>query len=135
MENAAWYKDEFRTTMIGGVKKVKTYADAEALYTLDGARSVTTLHACNDNRAAAAKKRKGEEIVEVNSSDSDLSSSSIATTSDDDVSMDSASTKTLATPKEQAAADNRTSPRVRFTRRNPSSSVDVSASLPSAGGG
>ena len=81
------------------------------------------------------KKWKGEEIVEVNTSDSELSSSSIETESDDDVSMDSASTKNLATPKEQMAADNRTSPRVRFTRRDPSSSVDVSVPLPSVGGG
>ena len=88
--------------MVGGVKKVKTYADAEALHTLDGACSVTTLHAHNDNRAAAAKKWKGEEIVEVNTSDSELLSSSIETKSDDDVSVDSASTKNLATPKEQA---------------------------------
>ena len=72
MENAAWYKDKFRSSMVNSMRKVKTNADTEALYTLDGARSVTTLHACNDKRATAAKKRKGDEIVVNDSSDSDL---------------------------------------------------------------
>ena len=40
LENAAWYKDEFKKGMVDGIKKLKTYADAEALYTLDGDRSV-----------------------------------------------------------------------------------------------
>ncbi len=79
---------------------MNTYANAEALYTLDGTCLVTTLHTRNDNRAAAAKKQKGEEIVEVNTSDSDLLSSSTKKGSDDDVSMDSASTKNLAMPKQ-----------------------------------
>ncbi len=135
MENAVWYKDEFRSNMVEGMKKVKTYMDAEALYTLDGARSITTLHARNDNRAAAAKKQKGDEIVVESSSDSDLLSSSNEKVSDDDVSMDSASIKKEATPREEAVADNRTSPRVRFTRWSPSSSADESAPQPSLKGG
>ena len=134
MENAAWYKDEFRS-MVAGVKKVKSYADAEALYTLDGARSITTLHARNDNRAAAAKKRKGNEMVDMTHTDSDLSASSTDKGTDDDVSMDSASSKLIETPKGKVVADSGTSSRVRFTHRTPTSSVDESAPQPSAGGG
>ena len=135
MEKAAWYKDEFSSNTIANVRKVKTYADAEALYTLDGARSVTTLHARNDHRAAVAKKRKGEEIVVNSSSSSDLSSSSSTHTSGDDVSMDSASNHNMKSSMDKATAGNRSSSRVRFTRSASASSADVSAPLPLARSG
>lgn len=55
------------------VKKSKTYADAEALYALDGECSVRTLHACNDPKPSALKKRKGEDLTVGNALDLDLS--------------------------------------------------------------
>ena len=80
---------ELSSNMVANVQKIKTYADAEALYMLDGARSVTRLHAHNDHRAVTAKKQKGEEIVVDDISGSDLSSSLSKHATDDDVSMDS----------------------------------------------
>jgi hypothetical protein len=56
LENTAWYKDEYGKTLVDNVKKLKTYADAEALYTLNGECSVKTLHARNDPVKETAKK-------------------------------------------------------------------------------
>jgi hypothetical protein len=50
IEKAAWYRDEFGKHMVDGMKKVKNYTDPEALYNLDGERSVKTLHTRNDRK-------------------------------------------------------------------------------------
>lgn len=55
LENAAWYKDEFGKSLVENVKKLKTYADAEALYALNGEHSIKMLHARNDEHTASAK--------------------------------------------------------------------------------
>jgi hypothetical protein len=134
LENAAWYKDKFGKTLVDNVKKLNTYADAKALYTLDGKCSVKTLHAHNNPVEGAAKKQKGE-AIKVNSSDSELSlSSAEREITDDVISMDSASKRVSKMPMEEIEADTGSSLWVRFTRRNPLSSADASAPLPLARG-
>ncbi len=82
----------------------------------------------------AAKKQKGE-VMKVNSSDSELSLlSAERELSDDDILMDSASKRVSKTPMEEIEADTGNSLRVRFARRNPTSSADASALLPSVRG-
>ena len=132
LENAAWYKDEFGKSLVENVKKLKTYADAEALYALDGELSVKTLHARNDERTSSAKKRKG--TIKISSSDSDLSLSLMTSSKDDDL-MDSASDLELSSPVASDDADMGGNSRVRFARGTPTPSAGVSASLPLAGGG
>ena len=51
IESAAWYHDEVGEHMVDNKKKRKIqYAAAEALYDLDGDKSVKTIHERNDNR-------------------------------------------------------------------------------------
>ena len=136
MEKAAWYQDEFGKNMLEKVRKTKSYADAEALYALDGERSVKTLHARNDPKPSAPKKRKGDDLVADSTLDSDLSASSPQNgSSDDDISMDSASIAKFDTPTGKVEVEQGTATRVRFTRRAAASSVDGSAPSPSAKGG
>ncbi len=136
MEKVAWYRDEFGKNMMEKVKKMKTYGDAEALYALDGERSVKRLHARNDPKPSAPKKRKGEDRATAFSLESDLSASSPENrSSEDDISMDSASIAKLDTPTGQVEAEQGTTGRVHFTRRTTASSADGSAPSPSAGGG
>ena len=104
----------------------KSYTAAEALYKLDGERSVKTLHACSDPVEEGTKKRTGGP-TEVNISDSDLSLSS-----DGDITMDSASKCVGETPAGEVEAGTGTNQRVRWTSP---SSADASAPLPSARGG
>ena len=127
LENAAWYKDEFGKHMVDKMKQLKkSYTDAEALYKLDGERSVKTLHARNDPEEAAAKKRKGGTTESIDSE------SVLSLDLDSDVSMDSAS-KRVDSPVGEVEADNgNNAQRVRWTSP---SSADDSAPLPSAGGG
>ena len=114
---------------------MKPYADAEALYTLDGDCSVKDLHACNNSKPSAPKKRKGDDLTGVNGLDSDISNSSPEHgASDDDISMDSASISKTGTPNGKGDAEQGTG-RVRFTRRSTASSADGSAPSPSAGSG
>ena len=135
MENASWYRDEFGTNMLGKLKHKKSYADAEALYALDGDRSVKTLHARNDPKPSAPKKRKGDDLTGGNGLDSDISNSSPEHgASDDDISMDSASISKSGTLNGKGDAEQGTG-RVHFTRRSTTSSADGSAPSPSAGGG
>ncbi len=135
LENAAWYKDELGKTLVSNVKKLKSYADAEALYTLNSKRSIKTLHACNDPVEGAAKKQKGE-AIKVNSSDLELSLLlAEREISGDDILMDSVSKYVSKMPMEEIEADTGSSLRVRFARRNPTSSADASAPLPLARGG
>ncbi len=118
--------DEFGKSLVENVKKLKTYADAEALYALDGERSVKTSHAQNDEHTLSAKKQKGT-----------LGSLSLLSTTslkDDDL-MDSASDHELASPVASDGADMGGNSRVRFAQGTPTPSAGVSASLPSAGGG
>jgi hypothetical protein len=136
MEKAAWYRDEFGKNMMEKVKKMKTYADAEALYALDGERLVKTLHARNDPKPSAPKKRKGEDLAAASLLESDLSASSPENgSSEDDISMDSASIAKLDTPTGQVEAEQGTTGRVIFTRRTTASSADGSAPSLSVGGG
>ena len=136
MEKAPWYRDEFGKNMIDKIKKVKSYADAEALYALDGERSVKTLHARNDPQPSAPKKRKGEDLTADNALTSDLSAaSSEISSSEEDASMDSASIVKNDTPNGKVEAETGMTTRVRFTRRSAASSADDSAPSPSAGGG
>ena len=127
LESAAWYKDEFGKHLVDKMKQLKkSYTAAEALYKLDGERSVKTLHARNDPVEEGARKRKGGP-AEVNISDSDLSLSS-----DGDITMDSASKRFGETPTGEVEAGTGTNQRVRWTSP---SSADASAPLPSARGG
>ncbi len=101
LENAACYNDEFGKTLVDNVKKLRTYADAKALYTLDGKCSIKTLQARNDPVEGAAKKQKGE-AIKVNSSDLELSlSSAEREILDNDILMDSASERASKTPMEK----------------------------------
>ena len=135
-EKAAQYRDEFGKNMMEKVKKMKTYADAEALYALDGERSVKTLHARNDPKPSAPKKWKGDNLAAASTLESDLSASSSENgSSEDDVTMDSASISKLDTPTGEVDSEQGTAARVRFTRRTAASSVDGSTPSPSAGGG
>jgi hypothetical protein len=73
--------------------------------------------------------------MKVNSSDSELSLSlAEREISGDDISMDSASKRISKTPMEEMEADTGSSLRVRFARRNPTSSADASAPLTLARG-
>jgi hypothetical protein len=137
LESAAWYKDEFGKHLISKMNRLKTsYSDAEALYKLDGDRSVKTLHARNDQeeQSTTRKKKRQEEIVEVNSSsDSDFAGSSgTSSSNDDDTTMDSASNHDHDKSMDEAVADTGANLTVRFS---PASSADASAPSPSAGGG
>lgn len=127
LENAAWYKDEFGKQMVAKMRQMKkSYTDAEALYKLDGERSVKTLHARNDHPEETTKRRKSE-VLELEDSNSDISLSS-----GDDTSMDSAPNRVKDTPMREAEADTGpTAAKVRWS----ASSADESAPSPSARGG
>ena len=113
-----------------------SYTDAEALYKLDGDRSVKTLHARNDQdeQSTTRNKKRREEIVKVNSSsDSDFTGSSgTSSSNDDDTTMDSASTHDHDKSMDEVVADTGANLTVRFS---PASSADASAPSPSARGG
>jgi hypothetical protein len=130
IEKVVWYRDEFRKNMIDKMKKMKSYADAEVLYMLDGECSVKMLHACNDPQPSA------EDLMVGNALDSDLSAASPEiSSSEEDASMDSASIVKNDTPNGKVKAESGTASRVHFTRRSTASSADVSAPSPLAGGG
>ena len=79
-EDAAWYRDEFGKHMVSNMKKVKKYTDPEALYDLDGERSVKTLHARNDPKLVIAIDDPEEE--EDDEDDEDYSDGSSGSSSD-----------------------------------------------------
>ena len=150
LEKAAWYKDEFGKHMVDKMKKIKkTYSDPEAMYDLDGERSVRTLHARNDPTPSATgeiiqvEDDDDEDDEDYNSSDnSNIDSVSLDELTFDfdadddeaiDMSMDSASKSVMKTPPNGSEADQVTAnSRVRWQT---ASSVDDSAPLPVAGSG
>jgi hypothetical protein len=101
IEKAAWYKDAFGKHMVAGMKQLKTYTDPEALYNLDGERSVRTLHARNDPKSTLdveEEDTEDEEDDDFSEKSSDSDSISLGDLSLDmsevddlDVTMDSAS--------------------------------------------
>ena len=150
LEKAAWYKDEFGKHMVEKMKKLKkTYTDPEALYDLDGERSVKTLHARNDPATSATPSEtivvdddddEDDDDYSTSDSDSDISLDELTfdfgADEEDaiDMSMDSASNSVRKTPSNGSEADqaNTGNPMVRWQAP---SSADESAPLPMAGSG
>ena len=147
-EDAAWYRDEFGKHMVANMKKVKKYSDPEALYDLDGERSVKTLNARNDPKQAPVIDVEDEDDDEEDDedytdegSDSSSSEDNVDFTMDDldfsnldsDVDeMDSASISVIGKPSDEDAAGKDTgTSRVHWS----ASSVDESAPSPTAGSG
>ena len=144
-EKAAWYRDEFGKHMVSNLKKVKQYTDPEALYDLDGERSVKTLHARNDPKTVDMVDVEDEEDDEEDEdyteegSDSSSSSGLPEFTLDDldysdveDFDMDSASKSVDGKPTGEAADTGTGTAKVHWST---TSSVDESAPSPAAGSG
>jgi hypothetical protein len=80
LEKAAWYKDAFAD--LGAAKKGGLKPPPEALFNLDGDRSVKTIHHRNENRPAPAAggstppRKDKNEVVNMASSDEESASSS-----------------------------------------------------------
>ena len=147
-EQAAWYRDEFGKHMISNLKKVKKYTDPEALYDLDGERSVKTLHARNDPTAMTVdlvcvddkEDEDDEDYTDDGSSESSSSSSDLPDFSMDDLElsdleefdMGSAPTSVDGKPPGDAADNGTGTSKVHW---GTTSSVDESAPSPAAGSG
>ena len=144
-EQAAWYRDEFGKHMVSNLKKVKKYTDPEALYDLDGERSVKTLNARNDPKTVDMVNVEDEEDdnddedYSDNGSDSSSSSGLPEFTLDDldysdveDFDMDSASNSVTGKPTGEAADTGTGTSKVRWST---TSSVDESAPSPATGSG
>ena len=144
-EKAAWYRDEFGKHMVSNLNKVKKYTDPEALYDLDGERSVKTLNARNDPKTVDMVNVEDEEDdnddedYSDNGSDSSSSSGLPEFTLDDldysdveDFDMDSASNSVTGKPTGEAADTGTGTSKVRWST---TSSVDESAPSPATGSG
>jgi hypothetical protein len=146
IESAAWYRDEFGKHMVDGMKKVKRYTDPEALYNLDGERSVKTLHARNDQKAIDVDDDEDEDEEEdedysTESDDSnsvslgDLSIESIdMSVGDLDTTMGSTPNSVNGRPSRMSDADKATAVTTRV-HWPATSSADESAPMPMAGSG
>lgn len=155
IEKAPWYKDEFGKHMVDKMKQIKrNYTDPEALYDLDGERSVKTLNARNDPRTAVATEvedddddddEDDEDYTDEGSEEpSDEDSFTIgshefsidlaSTTSDGDTSMGSASKGVNKTPPGEFEVDKASTGNTRVTW-SAASSADESAPPKAAGSG
>jgi hypothetical protein len=143
IEKAAWYKDEFGKHMVAGMKKLKTYTDPEALYNLDGERSVRTLHARNDPKPTldVEEDTEDEEDDDFSEKSSDSESISLGDLSLDmsevedlDVTMDSASKSVKGRSSRTSDADEDKT-RTNRVGWHSASSVDESAPVSMTGGG
>ncbi len=128
MEKATWYRNEFGKHMVDGMKNVKKYTDPESLYTLDGERSIKTLHARNDPKPILnvdddTDDEEDDDDLSLDKSDVDL-----------DITMDSASksVKGRSSRASDADKDKTRNTRVRWPT---ASSVDESAPAVVAGSG
>jgi hypothetical protein len=147
-EKAAWYRDEFGKHMVTNLKKVKKYTDPEALYDLDGERSVKTLNARNDPKTVdlVNVEEEDEDDDEMDEEYSDESSGSSGSSAipdftlddldfsdiEDDTNLDSASNSVNGKPPGEAADTGTGTSKVRWST---TSSVDESAPSPAAGSG
>ena len=77
IKKAAWYRDEFGKHMVDGMKKLKQYTDPEALYKLDGKRSVKTLHTRNNPKLIDVNDKDDEDDKEYSNKSDDSSSLSL----------------------------------------------------------
>jgi hypothetical protein len=144
-EKAAWYRDEFGKHMVSNLKKVKKYTDPEALYDLDGERSVKTLNARNDPKTVdlvnVDEDEDDDEDDDYSDGSSDSSSSSglpdmtledLDFSDIEDIDMDSASNSVNGKPPGDAADTGTGTAKVHW---GTTSSVDESAPSPAAGSG
>ncbi len=140
IEKAAWYRDEFGKHMVDGMKKAKQYTDPEALYMLDGERSVKTLHARNDRQPIEVDEEDDEDDEDYSEESEDSSSLSLGDLSIDmsignlDTTMDSASTNVNGRPLSVRDADKAMTGTTRV-HWPATSSADESAPTPMAGSG
>ncbi len=148
IEKAAWYRDEFGKHMVDGMKKVKQYTDPEALYNLDGERSVKTLNTRNDPKALLIDEEEDDDEDDETYSDQGSEGEESSFDIDDmssigtlgslignqkDVTMDSASVSVDGGPSSVVETDKVTA--VTRVHWPTTSSADASAPSPMAGGG
>jgi hypothetical protein len=134
--------------MVDGMKKVKQYTDPEALYNLDGERSVKTLNTRNDPKALLIDEEEDDDEDDETYSDQGSEGEESSFDIDDmssigtlgslignqkDVTMDSASVSVDGGPSSVVETDKVTA--VTRVHWPTTSSADASAPSPMAGGG